>query len=338
MELSERRSQILKYIVEQYVADARPVGSERIARQYAAVSSATIRNDMAALEEVGLITQPHTSAGRVPTDAGYRFYVQHLMRDRELSPTEQRTIRHQFHQVESDVDEWVHLASSVLAHSVGTAAVVTPPVSPRARVRRVELLPVQEDVALLALILPSGAVRERLIHHDQPLAREELQRLANQLSAELEDKGAEQVEQAAARATGFAARVIGAIARLLRHAEEQAFSEIYYEGLSHMLEQPEFANSARLKPIVEVLERADVLARLLRDAPGTGGVRVIIGSEHALEQMRNTAVVLTRYGSGDEIVGVLGVLGPTRLPYWRAVPMVRFMAGLLDLLVEGSFR
>lgn len=338
MELSERRRRILRHVVEEYVTTAQPVGSELIARRYEPeVSPATIRNDLAALEDLGLITHPHTSAGRVPTDAGYRYFVQFLMPDQDLSPVEQRTIRHQFHQVEHEVSRWAHLASAVLANTVGAAAVATPPASPRARVRRIELLPVQDDVVLLALILPTGAVREQIIHLDQPASRDDLGRLANRLSVEFEGKGPEQVAAAAERATDLEGRVLRATARLLRQAEEQAFAEVYYDGLVYILDQPEFQRSEQLRPIVEVLEREDVLARFLRATLAGEGIQVIIGREHALEQMRGTAAVLTRYGSGDEVVGVLGVLGPTRLAYWRAVPMVRFMAGLLDLLVEGSF-
>jgi len=250
VQLNPRRQNILKHIVEEYVVTAQPVGSEAVARRYLpTLSSATIRNEMAVLEGVGFIAQPHTSAGRVPTDSGYRYYVEQLMAGSEPTLGERRRIRHQFHQLRPEVGQWAHLASSVLADTVHAAAVV-----------------------------------------------------------------------------------------MLQQGDRQTFEQIYYEGLSHILRQPEFARSERLRPIVEVLERSRELSAFLADAMEDRDVQVIIGTEHRLEPLRSTATVLTRYGAGEQVRGVLGVVGPTRLPYWRAVPMVRFMAGVMDVLVESSYR
>src|SRR5215217_1498912 len=163
MELSGRRQSILKHIVEEYVGSAQPVGSEMIARrQQPPVSSATVRNEMAVLEGIGYIAQPHTSAGRIPTDSGYRYYVERLMPGMLPTPGEVRRIRHQFHQVESQVGQWAHLASSVLADTIHAAAVVALPVSPKARVRRIELLGLHDRAVLVALILRSGSVRQHV--------------------------------------------------------------------------------------------------------------------------------------------------------------------------------
>src|ERR687885_1179758 len=179
MDLPTRRSNILRHIVEEYVITAQPVGSEAIARrQTPPVSSATVRNEMAVLEGIGYIVQPHTSAGRVPTDSGYRYYVEHLMTGFGPTPGEERRIRHQFHQVESEVGQWAHLATSVLADTVHAAAVVTLPVSPKARVRHIELVSLHERAVLVALILQSGAVRQHVEHLSDPIERDELDRLS----------------------------------------------------------------------------------------------------------------------------------------------------------------
>ena len=339
MELNPRRQAILRQIVEEYVVTAQPVGSEAVARRHQPpVSSATVRNEMAVLEGFGFIAQPHTSAGRIPTDTGYRYYVERLMPG--LGPTagEERRIRHQFHQVESEVGQWAHLASSVLADTVHAASVVTLPVSPRARLRRLELVDLQERVVLLALILQSGSVRQHVQHLPDPFERDELVRINNRLNATLEGKTAGQAAHQAEHLAPPESTFCLAVARVLEQADRQRFEEIYYEGLGHILDQPEFARSEKLRPVVDVLEHSQVLGPFLADAMAGEGVQVIIGSEHRLEPLRSTATVLTRYGSGDEIRGVLGVVGPTRLPYWRAVPMVRFMAGLMDVLVDTSYR
>ncbi len=333
MQLTPRRERVLKYVVEEYVTTAVPVASEVVARKYEpTVSSATIRNELATLEESGLIGQPHTSAGRVPTDLGYRYYVERLMGQGEMPAAERRTIAHQFHQVENDVDEWVRLASSVLANALHSAAVVTLPGSPRARLRRIELVPLGEQVVLLAVLLESGALKKQLLHVDSAVSREELTRLSNRLTSAPHNGTAAHVAHEASKATGLEQQVLQATERILRHAEDQALQEVYYEGLSQMLAQPEFASSQKALPIIEALERGYLLARLLSEAELGADVRVVIGREHALEQMRETSAVLIRYMLSDDVSGVLGVLGPTRLPYWRAVPLVRYLARLLRAL------
>jgi heat-inducible transcriptional repressor len=163
------------------------------------------------------------------------------------------------------------------------------------------------------------------------LERPELARLSNELSEKLADKTPGQARRAL-KLVSEAARPFGSAAiRLLQQAQEQNFAAVTLEGLAQLLSQPEFAQSQKLRPIVEVLEQQPLLARFLAESLASPGVQVIIGAENPLEQMREAALVLTRYGTEEDAWGVLGVLGPTRLPYWRAVPMVRFMAELMDV-------
>lgn len=328
---------MLKHVVEEYVRTATPVSSEVIVRRYEpTVSSATVRNELSQLEELGLISHPHTSAGRVPTDPGYRFFVEHLMERAGPSIGEQRMIRHQFHQVEPDVDRWAHLASSVLANAVRAAAVVTPLISSRARARRIALVPVQETVALVTVLLHAGGVRQQVLHHNEPTDRAELDRIGSHLTSLLDDRSAEQVSRLAATLDGVERLAAQAVARMLEQADRQAFEDVYYEGLGHILSQPEFTYSQKVVPLVQVLERSQMLGQLLSQALHASGVQVIIGTEHPIEEMRETSAVLARYGAGDDVQGVLCVLGPTRMAYWRAVAMVRFIADLLDALVTDT--
>ena len=328
---------MLKYVVEEYVRTAVPVSSEAIVRRYdSTVSTATVRNELAQLEELGLISHPHTSAGRVPTDIGYRFYVEHLMESADPTPGEQRTIRHQFHQVEPDIGRWTHLASSVLANAVQAAAVVTPLQSARARVWRTALLPVQDAVALVTVVLHSGAVRQQVLHLERPCAGDELDRIGSTLTDLLAGRAADEVARVAEGLGGPERQAADAVTRILEQADRQAFEDVYYEGLGHVLSQPEFTYSQKAVPLVQVLERGQVLGPLLSQALGASSVLIIIGAEHPLREMRETSAVLTRYGRPEDVLGVLGVLGPTRMPYGRAVAMVRFMADLMDLLVAES--
>ena len=334
-ELTPRRERILRHVVQEYVSLAQPVPSDLIARKYEAeLSPATVRNELAALEEAGLIAQPHTSAGRIPTDRGYRYFVELLMHEeRDLAPAERRILRQQFNQLAAAGADSTHLAPSLLSRTLRSAAVSTRAVSSHARVRRIELVPLEDDLVLVTLLMQSGGVRQVVHRAEHALQREDLTRLSNELSEKLADKTPGQARRAL-KTIGDAARPFGAAAiRLLQQAQEQAFAAVTLEGLAQLLTQPEFAQSQKLRPILEVLEQQPLLARFLAESLASPGVQVIIGAENRLEQMRDASLVLTRYGSEDDAWGVLGVLGPTRLPYWRAVPMVRFVAELMDVLV-----
>jgi heat-inducible transcriptional repressor len=338
-ELTPRRERILKHVIQEYVALAQPVASDLIARKYEdELSAATVRNEMAALEEAGLISHPHTSAGRVPTDRGYRYLVESLMLEDggALTPSERRTIRNQFTQLAASGSDSAHLASGLLARTLHSAAVATPPSTSRTRLRRLELVPLEDDLVLVTLILQSGGVRQVVHRADQAIERDELTRLSNELSDRLANKTAGQVRRGLGGSKlSEAARPFARVAaRLLQQAQEQSFAAVSFEGLAQLLSQPEFAQSQKLRPILEVLEQQPLLARFLAESLASPGVQVIIGAENRLEQMREASVVLTRYGSPDDVWGVLGIVGPTRLPYWRAVPMVRFMAELMDVVAQ----
>ncbi|MDQ3809251.1 MAG: heat-inducible transcriptional repressor HrcA [Chloroflexota bacterium] len=336
-DLTPRRERILRHIVREYVSLAQPVSSDLIARKYEGeLSPATVRNEMAALEEAGLIAQPHTSAGRIPTDRGYRYFVELLTQEqRPLDPAERRTLRQQFTQQAAAGSDATHLASSLLSKSLRSAAVATPPAASTTRLRRLELVPLEGDLVLVTLLVQSGSVRQVVQRSDGAFSREELTRLSNELSDKLADRSAGQVRRALKTFTEPARTFALAAARLLQQMQDQAFAAVSLEGLAQLLSQPEFAQSERLRPIIEVLEHQPLLARFLAESLATPGMQVIIGAENRLEQMREAALVLTRYGSDEDVWGVLGVLGPTRLPYWRAMPMVRFMAELMEVAEAG---
>src|SRR5579863_1652929 len=181
--LSQRKQQILRALVEEYIHTATPVASETLVRKYELhFSSATVRHELAGLEESGLIYQPHTSAGRVPTDLGYRYFVEHLVEDSALSLDEQRLIRHQFYQVQDQLDQWVRLTASVMARLLHSAAVMTPPRAEQGRLKHFEILSVTELSAHLVLVLMDGTIKQQRLLLDAPLQQEELSALAAQLN------------------------------------------------------------------------------------------------------------------------------------------------------------
>ena len=194
--LTDRRKQLLQHIVEEYVETAQPVGSRTLVDKYElSLSPATIRNEMAALEDEGLVAQPHTSAGRVPTDAGYRYYVETLMHEESLTEDLRQTIRHQFHQAARELEEWARLAAAILATRLRNAAVVTTPHSPEPRVRWIELVGVHDYLALLIIVLEEARVLQQTLMLDQPLSQEELTSLARRLNDLMAGKSAAEISE-----------------------------------------------------------------------------------------------------------------------------------------------
>jgi len=334
-DLSPRRGRILKHVIEEYVVTAQPVSSDALVRKYVpAVSSATVRSEMAALEDYGYLYHPHTSAGRVPSDMGYRYYVEWLMADARLSETEERTISHQFHQVELDVSEWVVLAASVLSTRMQSPVMIAPPVAQVSRLRRIDLVKMGSGVTLLVAILVSGAVRQQVLRTVEDPTAEELTQFRTELNEVLAGKSAPEIHRLAG--SSQAPEVLFDVARLLEEADRHP-GHVHVDGLSYIAAQPEFGTGDRLQPIVEAIERDGVLSSLMEPLLRADGFYVAIGQEQPLERLRECAAVLATYGRPDELLGVVGVLGPTRLPYWRAVPMVSYIAGMLDRLLEETF-
>src|SRR5579883_1719022 len=192
--LSQRKQQILRALVQEYIQTALPVASETLVRKYGLhFSSATVRHELAGLEEAGLIYQPHTSAGRVPTDLGYRYFVEHLVEESTLSLDEQRLIRHQFYQVQDQLDQWVRLTASVMARLLHSAAVMTPPRSSEGRLKHFEVLSISDLSAHLVLVLTDGTVKQQRLLLDTPIDQAEFSNSALRLNLLFADKNADEV-------------------------------------------------------------------------------------------------------------------------------------------------
>lgn len=343
IKISERQRNILSIIIEQYVSTARPVASEHIVNSYGLnVSSATVRNDMVELERAGLIMQPHTSAGRVPSDRGYRYFVENLMAPTALPLTEQRTIRHQFGQVEMDADEWVRLAAAVLARTAHVAAVATSPRSNAVRFKHFEMLSISDTRALVVLVGHDGTVTQQMITVEETHEQDKWSALANQLNSVLEGKTPQEILAWAKDEANIkplpevAPQVLSTLASMLEKMERPEASHIYHEGLAHILEQPEFRQPERIQRILELFEQGGLWSSIIPSVMSQKGVQVIIGDQGWGEGMAQCSVVLARYGLDDRLAGVLGVVGPTRMSYSRSISTVSYMSQLLsDLLLKA---
>lgn len=331
--LTERRSQLLNLIIEDYVETVIPVGSQNVVRRHhVPYSPATVRLEMARLEEDGFITQPHTSAGRIPSDKGYRYYIESLMAEEEIRHEEQETIRHQFHQAERALEQWFQLAAAVLAHSVGNFAVVTSPTTKQARLRHVQLVGLQEFSALCVVVLQEARLRQQVIGFRQAMEQPALTTMANQINALCSGLTAEEIRRLPHLTPETGEGVLDRVLDLMDQ-ESEAVGEVFRDGVREVLSQPEFAHSERLLDLVDILEQRTLASAIPIRYLADEGISVVIGSENSHESMRECSVVLARYGGQAGPSGVVAVLGPTRMRYARTIPAVRYLAGLLGELI-----
>ncbi|MFN0144925.1 MAG: heat-inducible transcriptional repressor HrcA [Dehalococcoidia bacterium] len=334
--MSERRGRILAFIVDDYVDSAQPVGSQSLVDRHSlGLSSATVRNEMAALEEEGLIQHPHTSAGRIPSNRGYRYYVSSLMPERELSRQEQVSILHQFHQSARDLEDWVSLAASVLANSLHNVALATQPKVLEVRFKQLQLVELTENRALLVVVTSDAQVHQQTLDFQTHVGQEALTRLAGRLNAEFGGHMAADLPMRGKNEplSAVEGTVVAAVTELLLREQRAAIEEPVVEGVREMLRQPEFDQSDRMLDTLEAVDE-----RKLRDAIPSGavagdGVAVVIGDENPDGPYKDMSFVLARYGMPGGASGVLGVLGPTRLAYGDAVAHVRYVSDVLTQLI-----
>jgi heat-inducible transcriptional repressor len=336
-DLTPRQQLILGLVIREYITTAQPVGSKTIQSYGLGVSSATIRTEMADLEERGYLVQPHTSAGRIPSEQGYRYFVERLMSESQLSLDEQRTIRHQFHQVGVDLEQWMRLAASVLARTAQSAAVVTSLKTEQCRLKHLELISIRDALAMLIVVLEGGIVRQQMLTLDEAMGQDTLTQIANRLN-DLCGGGSILRMQVCRRQVGaFEQQVLDLVVQIMKRVDDQAGMHLYRDGLLNILHQPEFSVPESARNVVHLFEDRTLLEDLLTEMLEVGGVQVIIGGEGRWNELRDCSLVVSPYGVSGEATGALGVMGPMRMPYSRAISTVRYMAGLLSDLFRDLY-
>lgn len=338
--LTERQETILALIVHEYIEQATPIGSQKLVDKFnLGVSSATVRNEMSHLTEEGMLRQPYTSAGRVPTEEGYRYFVRRLLGDAELPVQEKRLIRHQFHQATADIDEWMRLAASVLAQHSKVASLVTSPKAVKAIFKHLELISTQGRQVLLVLVLEGGDVRQQMLTLAEIVDQNRLAETAAQISRACAGRDTQHVSQQAGQFDELGKEITTLVAETMARADAIWAGDIHRDGLTNVLAQPEFVDSPSARSALRLLEERsfleEVLAKVL--SPKVGGVQVVIGGEGTWEELKDCSMVLTRYGAPGYATGAMGVLGPTRMSYGRTISAVRYVAGLLSDLVIETF-
>ncbi len=338
-ELNERQRTLLLLIIRDYIESAQPVGSKRLVEHYRlSLSSATIRNEMGALTEMGYLRQPHTSAGRVPTEEGYRYFVGQMMNQAELPPSIQATISHQFYQSRPGVDHWMTLAASILAHQSQAVSVVTAPHAEKSKYKHVELISTQGRQVLMVLVMAGGEVSQQILTLAEPVSQERLSQTAARLNGLLAGLTVDAIAALPTRSDALEKDILGLIVQDMRRTSQSVAGEIFTDGLTNVLSEPEFAEEDARRALKLFEERStlqDLLARTMVNS-NVGGLQVLIGGEGEWEELRQCSIVVARYGVPGMATGMLGVLGPMRMSYARTIPTVRYVAGLLSDLVNDT--
>jgi heat-inducible transcriptional repressor len=332
-QLTERQEYILSLIVREFTRDPQPVASKTLVERFnLGVSSATVRNEMVLLEQQGLIYAPHTSAGRVPTQQGYRYFVHRLLREGDLTAQERRRIAREFRQAPLDVEGWMRIAASVLSRTAQTAALIMPPRAAENRFKHLELISTQGRLVLMVLVLQGGSVNQQILTLAEPVTQEVLSGTASSLNQLCAGLTAERVRTKARAQSDALAREVGElVADAMLQADPQSMKDIYRFGLSENL--PAFTDD-EAQQALRVLEEHTVLDGILKETlrPGRPDVFVVVAGEGRWEALSHLSMVLGRYGT-SHAHGALGVLGPTRMRYGRAISTVRYVASLMsDLL------
>jgi heat-inducible transcriptional repressor len=336
-DLTPRQQLVLGLVVREHISTARPIGSKTIEAYGLGVSAATIRNEMNRLEELGYLVQPHTSAGRMPSEQGYRYFVERLMREAHLSESEQRMIRHQFHQVGVDLEQWMRLAASVLARTAESAAVITSPRSENCHLKHLELVSVNETMALLIVVLEGGLVRQQMLALDEAMSQDTLSQVSNRLNDLCAGASVRRVAASHIYLGAFEQQVVAVVSEVMARVDDQTSLHIYRDGLINILHQPEFILPENARQVVRLLEDRTTLEELLTEMLEVGGVQVIIGGEGRWNDLRDCSLVVSPYGVSGMATGALGVMGPMRMPYSRAISTVRYVAGLMSDLFRDLY-
>lgn len=338
--LEDRRLAVLRAIVEDYVSTHEPVGSKALVERHSlGVSPATIRNDMAALEDEGYIAQPHTSAGRVPTDLGYRLFVDRLSAVKPLSNAERRAIQ-QFLEEAVDLDDVMVRTVRLLAQVTRQVALVQYPSLARSDVRHVELIGLSSTKLMLVLIADTGRVEQRVVDVSMPIDEPTLADLRSRLLSTVAGQPFATVPDLLVDfADSFAPElrplVNAVVATLLESVTEHRDDRVVLGGTAHLARYGE-AFPIAIQPVLEALEEQVVLMRLLGEATSRSGVLVRIGHENTVEGLGSTSVVTARYSHADQPVASLGVVGPTHMDYPGTMGAVQAVAQYLSEILSGK--
>ncbi|MGV8025905.1 MAG: heat-inducible transcriptional repressor HrcA [Anaerolineaceae bacterium] len=337
--LTNRQQKILSLVIHEHIRSAEPIASNRLVSDYNLdLSSATVRNEMAFLTETGFLRQPHTSAGRVPTEEGYRYFVGNLMRNTTLPEDARRTISHQFYQSRNDISNWMHLAASILANQSKAASLVTSPHPEQVRFKHLELIATHSTQILGVLVLEGGEIHQNVFATDVPVNQEDLSHVSNRLSALFSGKDRHAIQKLENQYSDLEKSILDWFLLEMEQTENMTAGEVILDGLTNVLAEPEFMESDDARKALKLIEERTLLQDLIsrsgfKDQPN--GVQVLIGGEGTWDELKQMSIIMAKYGLPGVATGTLGVFGPIRMSYGHSISIVRFLSSLLsDFVAE----
>lgn len=331
MILDDRKRRILQAIIDDYIDTAEPIGSRTIARKHELnLSSATIRNEMADLEEMGYLAQPHTSAGRVPSDKGYRLYVDQLMQVRELSSNEIEIIRAAMEMRINELSQLIRQASAVLSRFTKYTSVASTPQMKTSVIKAIQVVPIEAGKALVIIVTNAGIVRNLLVKLPENVLPETLIKVSNVLNAKLSGLTIEQVNIEVIRElqkeVGISSDILLPILEGAADCINQIDDpEVYLEGTTNIFNYPEFRDFIKARDFMNILDEKANLSRLLSDSSEDVGITVKIGSENDISAMKECSLIKVNYNLGGTFIGSIGIIGPTRMEYPKVISSMNYL-------------
>lgn len=344
MKMDERKQKILKAIVQDYIATAEPVGSRTISKKFElGVSPATIRNEMADLEEMGYIEQPHTSAGRVPSDSGYRYYVDALMDPLILNEEEKKNINQEIANRLDEVNEVIEYTGKLVSQVTSLTSLVMGPKSRNSVLKRLYFLPYEAGKAIMVTVKENSTVENNIVDIGEDTTPEELQILANIFNEKMSGTRVQDLKK------GLLSEIYGELSkkrrmidgmmsileRLFEDKDMDSFERVYLGGTLNMLNQPEFRDLDKVKNLFSVFEENNKLQELLMVKKDRTGMNITIGAENTDQAFKDCSVISATYHINGKQIGSIGVLGPTRMDYGKAITIVDYMTrSLTEMLTK----
>lgn len=331
MALRERRETVLRVIIEDYISRAAPVASSAIVEKHGLkVSPATIRNDTAYLEREGYVIHPHRSAGSIPTDKAYRYYVELIGEEIELPRVERYLIQQISQEAKEELEQWLKTVAALLARLVHNLVVITTPKAVRCRFKHLDLVALQDFMALLIVVLYEAKVRRQVLSFDKKVSQDALTKTANRLTSIYDGMTSSEILGKLEGLSSEERLISESLAEIMAGEDRLDYGEPYLGGLRLLLSQPEFANNPRILGILEILEGEDWLRNMFSQESNRAGVQVVIGEENPEPALHDLSLLASQYGVPDKVSGIVGVIGPKRMDYAKAISSLNCLSALLS--------
>ena len=342
MDMGSRKRLILQAIIEDYINSAEPVGSRTISKKYlTGTSPATIRNEMSDLEDMGYIEQPHTSAGRIPSDKGYRLYVDKIMKQNTINEAQREMIKREFVESLGEIDRLIKHASKLLSQLTQYTSIVMAPQFCRTSIKQVQLLRIDRAVVLAVIVTDAGIIKNSVLRLKQDIQPDALIRITNMINDKMAGLDVEEIEKfdfqdMLNNSLGHSEIIEQVVPELIQTLFYSDTSEVYHDGVSNILNLPEYSDINKARDFLNIMEERELLFKVLNDV--REDVSVSIGKENKLEQFKECSLITATYKINNKVIGSVGIIGPTRMEYSKAISVVECMTNNLSEILTSILK